>query len=486
MKVALIHPRMYVRAYHFFPLGIGFLASALEKISVDYVIYDMHKDWMSVSQLIKRIEKDSPPDLFAISSFLTSFPTTEDLCTNLKQNFEKTKIVLGGRISVLPPEEILQAIPADFVIKGEGEKALIDLVEMLEGTRSPSSIKGLAYRDESGTVRANGETELLRDVSEFWIPFRNLDISKYISKKTVQSPNLPSLNMISGRGCPFACTFCNFSKEKNHRMRYYDLDILSDSWDYLMAHHGLKHVTFNDDIFTVDKQRIHAVGARLKERKLSFSCSTRLDCLDEEMIDILEDSGCRFLCLGIESPSPTVAAVIDKKLNLDKYQRNIQLLKSTSMTVNFGFMFGHLGETENTIQETRKFVLENNIVYSAFFATAFPGTKLYDLVEERIPDQREYLRQLAGVDLSVDYLVNMTDIPKKRLLGLRDRLVADSVMNILTINIPGLRQAIRFSFILYLSFMRRIGKKTAVFKRLFEYLNIQVIKPLMTSKKPRI
>jgi hypothetical protein len=249
-------------------------------------------------------------------------------------------------------------------------------------------------------------------------------------------------------------------------------------WDSLIARHGLRHVTFNDDIFTVDKERVKAICRRLKDRKLLFSCSTRLDCLDEEVISVLEESGCRYLCLGIESPAPAVARVIAKRLDIAKSQENIRLLKKSRMTVNYGFMFGHLGETEATIRETREFVLRNGVIYSGFFATAFPGTKLYDLVRSRIPDEQSYLGKLSAVDLSADYLVNMTEIPLKRLYRLRDGLVADSVLNALNVRFPLFVSLLRPLFILYLAFMRRFGLRRALFKRLFEFLNISVIKPL--------
>lgn len=482
MKVALIHLKMYVKAYHFFPLGIGHLASALEKKSVDYSFYDLHKNWLNTSQFIKKIKKEGPPDLFAISALITSYPIAVEICKAIKLFFPKSKIALGGRISVLRPEFMFKKIATDYVIKGEGEVALIELIECLEGKKDLSSVRGLAYKNEVGKVRSNGEAALIEDVSEYSIPYKNLDISRYISKKTVQSPNLRSINMLSGRGCPYSCTFCNFSKEENHRMRYYDIDKLSDAWDYLMNFHGLKHVTFNDDIFTVDKKRVRKLCTRLKERQLAFSCSTRLDRLDEEMISILEDSGCRFLCLGIESPVPAVAKIIDKRLNLDRCQKNIDLLKRTRITMNFGFMFGYLGETEDTIKQTREFIIKNDMIYSAFFATPFPETKLYDMVRNKIPNEEVYLKKLSTVDLSSDYLINMTDIPKKRLYRLRDHLVADSLLNVMKIKFPALKYVMQKLFVLYLIFMRKLGIKSGIFKRLFEFVNIVVIKPLASIK----
>jgi len=483
MKVALIHPRLYVKAYDFFPLGLGYIASALEQKSIATSFHDLHKDWMKTSDLVKKISNEEAPDLFALSAMITSLTQTAEICRALKRHFPHSKIVLGGRISVLDPAFIFRHIRTDYIIKGEGEVAIIELIEMLEGKRAPHQVQGLAFRDEAGEIRSNGEAARITDVSDYPIYYRSFDIARYISRRTVQSPNLPSLNMLSARGCPYACTFCNFSKENNHRLRAYGLGLLEEAWDYLREHHGLRHVTFNDDIFTVNPQRLRDVCQSLRDRRLAFSCSTRLDCLDEDMITLLEESGCRYLCLGIESPAAAVAEIIDKKLDLGKCQRNIDLLKKTRMTVNFGFMIGHAGETEETIRETRDFVLKNRVIYSAFFATAFPETKLYDLVRSRIPDEEEYLLKLSTVDLSADYPVNMTAIPKSKLYRLRDGLVADSVLNVLKVRNPAVQYLLHGCFVAYLVFMRRFGLKRAVFKRIFEFLNIVVVKPLISSSE---
>ena len=265
-------------------------------------------------------------------------------------------------------------------------------------------------------------------------------------------------------------------------MRYYDIDVLCEFIDYMKEHHGLQHVTFNDDIFTVNKKRVYAICEALKARSISFSCSTRLDCLDDELISVMEDSGCRFICVGIESPSPTVAKIIDKRLNLKRYQKNIDRLKDSSMIINFGFMIGYYGETEETIEETRAFVLKNKLVYTAFFATAFPSTKLYDMVRDRIENEELYLKQLAKVDLSMDYLLNMTNIPRRRLYYLRDQLVADSLINVLAPSLARLG-ILRRLFMIYLDFMRRFGTKTGFFKSVFEFININVVKPLAAKQK---
>jgi len=477
IKVALVNPRMFIKAYSFFPLALGYLAAALENEKVQYSFYDLHIGWEKNSEFIKQVKKDGVPELFAITGLLTSFQNVRDIIETIKENFPDSKVVLGGKITVMGPRFIFAHTKTDFIIQGEGEIALVELVKEIESSLNYDTVQGLSYRNEVGNIISNVDAKPVRNLSDYSIPYKRFDMGKYIEKCNIQSPDVASINILSSRGCPFTCTFCNNSGVKSP-VRFYDISDLRNSLDYLISNFQLKHVTFNDDIFTVNKKHMKEICKCLKERDLSFSISTRLDFLDEESITNLDESGCSYLCIGIESPSPTVAKVIDKELDLKKYQQNIDALKKSRIVVNFGFIFGYLGETEESIKETRDFVLKNKIIYSAFFANAFPKTKLYDLIRDKIPDEEEYLKRLFKVDLSKDYLVNMTNIPSNRLYHLRDQLVADSVINAINVKIPLPKYVLRTAALIYLVFMRKYGLRFSFFKSIFEFLNMIVIKPL--------
>ena len=370
----------------------------------------------------------------------------------------------------------------DFIVEGEGEIALVQLVHELENNRQFENVDGLAWKDSDGCVHSHGEAPVIKSLGDYRIPYERFDMEGYVTKVNVQSPNVRSLNMLSSRGCPFSCSFCNFSTLKSP-MRYYD--DLESNLDYLVGKFQLRHVTFNDDIFTVNRKHVAKVCNLLKERDLTFSVSSRIDFLKKETIEILEDSGCRYLCVGIESPAPAVAKIVDKKLNMKKLQQNMDLLRASRIVVNYGFIIGYYGETEETIKETREFVLRNKVIYSGFFANAFPKTTLYDMIRDRIPDEKQYLEDLFTVDLSKDYLVNMTDIPRKRLYRLRDDLVVESALTAIEIRIPKpMFFLLRVTGRLYLAFMRNYGLKYAVFKNLFEFINMSIVKPLTKKRRP--
>ncbi|MEO5334126.1 MAG: B12-binding domain-containing radical SAM protein [Magnetococcus sp. YQC-5] len=474
-KIILINPKMFHGAYRFFPIGIGSIAASLFKHGIDHEFYDQHMDWQSDEDLIEKIKRRGAPRLFGLTGLLTSFQSVKNLSTALKVAFPESKLVLGGKIVVVRPDILFRNMPVDYIIRGEGEEAILALWKAMHGEGDLESIKGLTFRTPDGTIHDHGETDPVQDLDRYIIPYHRFDMGKYVASCNIQSPNIPSINMISSRGCPFSCTFCNFSLGERAPVRFYNN--LADSLDYLMQNFGLQHVTFNDDMFTVNRKHMRRVCAIIRERKLSFSISTRLDFLNEESIALLDESGCKYLCIGIESPSPTVAKVIDKRLNLEKFQTNIIALKKSRIVVNYGFIFGYLGETEQTIAETRDFVLRNGILYSAFFANAFPRTLLYEMIRDRIGDEEAYLQKLFSVDLTKDYLVNMTDIPLARLYRLRDGIIVDSVIHLMDKRVARFAFILRFGGLVYLSFMRRYGLRFSWVKRLFEFINMSIVKP---------
>ncbi|MBF0439139.1 MAG: B12-binding domain-containing radical SAM protein [Magnetococcales bacterium] len=474
-KIILINPKMFNGAYRFFPIGIGSIAASLFKHGIDHEFHDQHIDWQSDEDLITQIRPHGVPRMFGLTGLLTSFQSVKNLAIALKMAFPESKIVLGGKIVVVRPDILFHNMPVDYIIRGEGEEAIIALWKALHGEGELETIKGLTYRTADGVIHDHGETDPVRDLDSYIIPYHRFDMEKYITSCNIQSPNVPSINMISSRGCPFSCTFCNFSLGDRVPVRFYSN--LADSLDYLIQNFGLQHVTFNDDMFTVNRNHMRRVCDIIKERKLSFSISTRLDFLNEASIALLDESGCKYLCIGIESPSPTVAKVIDKRLNLEKFQANITALKQSRIVVNYGFIFGYLGETEQTIAETRDFVLRNGILYSAFFANAFPRTLLYEMIQDRIGDEEAYLQKLYSVDLTKDYLVNMTDIPRPRLYQLRDEIIVDSVLNLMDKRIALFSPILRAGGLVYLAFMRRYGLRFAWIKRLFEFINMSIVKP---------
>ena len=195
---------MNLSAYKFFPLGNGFLAAALEKHGIDYSWYDLHQNWLSDNAFANLIEKNGPYSVVAISGLLTSFKSVMRLCICLKSRFPETKIVIGGRIAAVGPEFLLEQMPVDYIVKGEGEEALISLLLNLSKNTMDEKIKGLWYRGKGGEVISGGTTDYIKNISDYIIPYKHFDLESYIRDCNIQSPNVPSINMLSSRGCPFS------------------------------------------------------------------------------------------------------------------------------------------------------------------------------------------------------------------------------------------------------------------------------------------
>lgn len=510
MRVALINPRMFKHVYHFFPIGLGCMAGALKKHGIEFGWYDQRLENWSTPELIKELKEGPRFDCFGITGLISSFQYVKEICHALKVAFPDTPIVVGGKQSSINPEILLGQTGADYIIHGDGEEPLVMLLEMLCGERlrpveregarpstiakgvglavleepqlatmAPSTIPGLIYRDESGEVQQNGMAQL-KTIDEYHLPLRDLPMERYVSRDGIQSNGLKSINLISTRGCPFECSFCNFSDGISGKpMREYNADHMEEDLAYLKESFGLQHVFYNDDIFALNTKRLTAMGEIHRRLGIKYTISMRLDLISEEKIRILEETGCKVVLVGVESASPTILKYIDKDLDLDVYQKNIDALQSSKLTVSFNFIAGYIGETEQTMDETYQFCLKNRILFTPFFATAYPGTKLFDMVKERvgIDDEADYMIQLSKTDLQNDYVINMSDMSEKDLRKCRDKMIVGSALNCLTRN-RFLHLLLGPAFSLYWGVIKANNNRIAWLRKLTDLFNWTVVKPL--------
>jgi len=518
MKVALITPRLFNQAYHFFPTGLGYIAGALKLDGIEFGWYDFNVEHWTTSQLVDRIKNDAPCDCFGITGLISSFVHVKEICRQLRLAFPETPIILGGKQSNIPAEILFAEAQPDYVIHGEGEEVFPKLLKLLANNRPPTpgnltccpnasslralsgtalkemnssaagegqTVAGLIYRDEHGAIHQNSMARLEHKGSTFRIPFRELPMDKYISRLGAKSAGLRSVNLISGRGCPFECTFCNFSDGISGRpLMEYPLEDLQEDLTYLKETFDLEHVNFNDDILAPRTERLRQLGALMKRLGLQYSCSMRLDMVDQERTRILEESGCKDVQVGIETASAIVAKNVDKRLDLARFQKNIEILQKSSLVVGFNFICGYIGENEKSLEDTYQFCLHNRILYTSFYATAYPGTKLWHMVREKfeIGDETEYLTRLSKADLQTDYVFNMSDLKEKKLRRTRDRMIIGTAIRCFSPSkIKGL-MAWPF-FALYWWVIKANNNRIVWLRRLTELINWAIIKPLLRKRR---
>ncbi len=389
--VVLVHPRgsnwmpgetdVTAAANMMPPLGLCSIASVLEKQGIKVAVLDFFAYPASMERCRDNILSRNP-DIVGFSCTTSSFPEAYDAAAALKNKTPGVKTVFGGvHVSALK-ERILRDFPAvDCVVVGEGENTMTELAS----GRHPSEIKGLIYRDDKGPV-FNGYPDLIENIDVLPFPaYRKLKgFPRKYTLPVFNYPRSPNGTMISSRGCPYSCSYCDRSVFKSS-FRFHSTEYIYEHMKFLKKNYRMKHINFYDDLFTFDRQRIVELCRRLiaKPLGMTFNCAARLGHLDRPLTALLKKAGCWMISLGIESGDPKLASLHKSGPNdLDKMKITVRMIKESGIRVKGLFIMGLPGETEQTVKTTMNYVhsLELDDMNLAKF-TPFPGAPVYPSVK---------------------------------------------------------------------------------------------------------
>ena len=282
------------------------------------------------------------------------------------------------------PEFLNEHPDVDFVMKGEYEYILRDLVKALCDGSSLDAVSGLLYRSSNGP-KFTGDRPLIENIDELPWPARHfLPMDVYCD--TPGEIPMPSAQMWASRGCPYNCVYCAWPQimygSKKYRAR--DPIKIVDEMQSLVQEMGIKSFFFDDDTFNIGKERILNLCSEITRRRLNvpWSIMARADTMDKELLTALKKAGLKGLKYGVESGSQEIVDRCGKSLDLKKVREMVLLTKKMGIWVHLTFMLGLPGETQETMQKTIDLSLElcpDSMQFS--IATPWPGTKFYKQLE---------------------------------------------------------------------------------------------------------
>lgn len=278
-----------------------------------------------------------------------------DISKKLKERCPDLKISFGGPQAELVAKETMSTFPhVDYICCSEGENTIVPFINFALGKDyKAENIDGLYYRDANGNIKNNNLPAFLDD--DFIRSFRYYDL---IPDDIIREAK--SMPIDVGRGCPFSCTYCSTKTFWKRKFRLRNLDDIIDEMQWLYETYGISNFDFMHDLFTVNKRRVIQFCNKLKERnlKLKWGCDSRIDTIDEEMIDKMIDSGLSNIFFGIETGSERMQSLIQKRLNLSKCEEIISFCLKKGLTVTTSFIYGFPGENEFDVSETLKTIVK--------------------------------------------------------------------------------------------------------------------------------
>lgn len=378
MKIALLNPEAPVNRFDFKgflgePLGLLYIASVLERHGHDVRVFDLQMN--PKLDIIKEIG-NYIPDLIGITSMTANFYKAKKTANYIRQKFS-IFTVLGGVHATFTSNELAQHPEFDAYVQGEGESTMLELINTLKEGDNLSNVDGLVYK-ANGMPVYNKPRPLIDNLDTIPYPARHLiDMNSYISHKG-------SAALITTRGCPYSCIYCSTSKMHGNRYRTRGIENVIKEIEIVLDAYAPPRLSFVDDNFTFNRQRVRMLCKAIEERKfeIPWSCNARVDNIDEDLLKLMKESGCEEILFGIESGSQDILNKIKKGFTRKHVERAMKLAKEIGIKTAISLVLGLPGENRNTIKETIQFIKSiNPDSCTFFFATPFPGTYLHTNME---------------------------------------------------------------------------------------------------------
>ena len=366
------------------PLGIMSIAAVLEQNGIAVEIIDCYADPAPHEAVVEKILAKQP-DIVGFSCTTSSFTEGYRVAELLKQRRPDIFTVVGGAHACTIGAPLLDSFPAiDYLVIGEGEQTMLELAQ--SGCRNVEVIPGIACR-KNGVGTLTVQRELIADLDCLPFPAYHLlpEFPKRYTLPLFSFPTAPNTSIISSRGCPYSCSYCDRSVFARG-FRFNSPEYIIEHVAMLNRTYGIRHVFFYDDLFTFDRQRVKRFCELKKQKQLrvTYNCIARLEHVDQELLTLLKDSGCWQVNFGIESGDPDVVRKHRKFFGLDEVGRKLQMVKEAGMRVKGLFMIGLPGEDEAAIRRTIEYALSlplEEINVTKF--TPFPGAPVYKTIREQ-------------------------------------------------------------------------------------------------------
>ena len=372
--------------WHITPYNLCLLAGVVSDIC-DVEIMDAYTADMT-PQVFKDTLRSLQPDIVGITIPMDQFSASGHSAAKLvKQIGPSIKTILGGVYATVNPELAVEDENVDYVVIGEGEDVLSDLVHFFTGKGSLPN-KGICYKAGDSIVNT-GRAELIKDLDSIPLPAYHLvDFEAYCnsaSRKSVDSPPvLPYGRIITSRGCPHKCVFCQVETIAGTKFRPRSPEHVIKEISWLKETYNIQSIIFDDDNLFSNRKRAKAIFQGMIDQNLSMpwkSIATAVFRLDEELIELMKLSGCQYICIAIESGSERVLKnIIQKPVKYEDAKKMVAVAQQQGIFVSANFIIGFPTETWTEIRKSMKFAEDLNADYVKIFnAIPLRHTRLWDL-----------------------------------------------------------------------------------------------------------
>lgn len=368
---------------HYPPMGLLSLAAYVREHldGITFTVIDAAAQALSRQEAAREVVK-SAPDVVGITMTTSMVPDAEAIARAIKTALPRVPVVVGGpHVSGVGAAMLSGSDAFDLAVVGEGELTFRQVLEALRAGRPVGGIAGTLYRD-NGQVEQAPPREPVADLDSLPTPAFDLlpDFPRAYRPNIFFSPGGPTASLVTSRGCPFQCAFCDQSTF-GHSFRAASAESVFATVRNLRERYGVRYLVFYDDMFTLDRGRVMELCRLMTGLKprLAWSCDANVMTVDREMLREMKRAGCWSISFGLESGSPRILRSLRKEIDLGRARQVVQETHAAGIRAKGLFILGTPEESVETIDQTRAFIRAlplSSLNLSKF--TPYPGSELHD------------------------------------------------------------------------------------------------------------
>ncbi len=367
------------------PTGVGILSSLTKILGHTCEVLDLNsiRPAVGIEQVAKLLSLYSCKfDMVCLSGMITTLRWQQCIAALVRKIFPETCLISGGGLASDFNEIIFSWIPElDATVQGEGEPILPHIVQ------DPAAIRG------SKKIFGPEIVQNLPDIPS--VDWDSFDMETYLNNPIwgtgagnaswTPFQNKRSINLISSRGCPYNCNFCDRKATGGWSYRMYGVDQILDEVRTVVDRFSVDFIGFVDDNFLSNKTRLVELLPEMEKIGITWGCHGRLNEVDDELARRLRRAGCVYVGFGGESADPYVLKRMNKKNKPEQMSQAVKACQKVDITPNCTWIMGYPGETRLSLRNTARFILDHGLSQkNMFVATAYPGTNLFEEVKGKI------------------------------------------------------------------------------------------------------
>jgi len=361
--------------YLFPPLGIMYLSSAVKKFSNhQVVIFDAQPLDMTAEQVADLAAAENP-DVVGVTAQTHNLVDVYTVILRLRQKLPEAHIMIGGPHTWRFPEQAIAVPEVDSILQGDGEKALPEWLDALENNSGLDQVAGIYYKNEKGEIHKNEKRHIKKDLDDLPFPDRDsLPREKYY---TPGMKSAKTTTMITSRGCPYKCNFCNTYQRYSVR----SAKSIVDEMEYCRDKYGIEEIHFIDDLFNRTAERVTEISNEILKREVKMQWGFKASCRQTtpEMLAIAKEAGCMKVHYGVETGTNEGLKSLNKKLTIEEIREVFKITKERGITAIAYMMIGIPHEkSAKDIMKTVEFIQELDPDYVVYaLLSPYPDTPLF-------------------------------------------------------------------------------------------------------------